>query len=1826
MLNLAGYQEKNLIYNGTRTLVYRAVRATDTRPVIIKVLRNPHPNFHELVQFRNQYVITRHLEHPAIVKPIALERYDNGYALVMPDEGAIALWDYWQQEERNLTEFLDIAIQISVALHYLSGQRIIHKDIKPANIIIHQESRQIQIIDFSIASLLPKEQQQLINPNVLEGTLAYISPEQTGRMNRGIDYRTDFYSLGVTFFEMLAGTLPFVSSDPMELVHGHIAKMPPALGLTKNSEGQLAMGNEKGNERGNDKAIPEVINNIVFKLMAKNAEERYQSALGLKHDLERAEQQLETSGEIKSFALGERDRSDRFLIPEKLYGRSAEVKTLLTAFDRVANPPESPRNSGGAEGGRIEMMLVAGFSGIGKTAVINEVHKPILRQKGYFIKGKFDQFNRNIPLSALVQAFRDLMGQLLGESDTDLANWKAKILSALGDNAQVIIEVVPELELIIGKQPPVPELEGSAAQNRFNLLLRKFIAVFATLEHPLVLFVDDLQWVDSASLNLIKTLMGDGDLGYLLLLGAYRDNEVFPAHPLVLALSELEKEQALISTITLSPLSFHHINQLVAETLSCREELAEPLTDLVYQKTKGNPFFTTQFLVGLHQDELIAFNLELGYWQCDLVQVLDAALTDNVVEFMAGRLQKLPLATQKVLKLAACIGNQFDLETLATVCQESEEEVAVNTWSALQEGLILPISEAYKFFQGDPEETLANRVTASYRFLHDRVQQAAYSLIPDDQKETTHYRIGRLLLQEIPPEEQEERIFELVGQLNYGTALISEQKERDELADLNIVACRKARAATAYQAGREYASTGLSLLGEDAWTRTYEMSLAFHDLATELASLCGEFEEMERFFDTVVERANYALEQVNVYRIRIKSGTSRSRLAEAIALGKEILQKLGVSYPEKPTEEYIQQAIAQINPLIGDRDIEDLANLPRMTDPEKIAIVRIASNMLPPASATDPVFFPLLIALSVKVSIEYGNTEASLLGYSFYGFIACHVLQDVNAGVKFGQLAIQLVSQMDANAVKAEVLCLVALFSLHRKIHIKDTLPMLQEAYAAGLEVGNLEYAGYGADHFCRHSFWCGQPLTTLEEDSRAYYHRLVQLNQLVQACYCQTYWQTILNLLGMAEHPTILSGEVMEEGQFLTKVLSENNLSALYLFYLFKSILCYLFDDIESAREQTVETGRYLMGLPGLARDATFYLYDSLIALAAVNLPGEDRSELLKRVEQTQKQLQEQWARYAPMNHQHKVDLVEAEKCRVLGQKLEAIELYDKAISGAKANQYIQEEALANELAAKFYLDWGKETIAEAYMQKAYYCYARWGAKAKTDQLAEKYPQLLNVILNPSNPQTSSQGGTVTTTASDLDLGSAIKASQALSEEIELNALLSKVMATVVENAGADAGSLILNDEGSWEIVVQCDKGGCHLATIPLEQTSSLPSSIVNTVKRTGETILVNQLAKNTSFAADPYFSQQQPQSLCCTPILNQGKLIGILYLENHLVPEAFTPDHLEVLNIISAQAAISIDNARLYSRLERYSYDLEAQVQQRTQELQEKNQDLQETLLELQRTQAQLIQTEKMSSLGQMVAGIAHEINNPITFISGNIGHAREYVGELLDLLELYEKDYPEPTADIQDKLEELDLEFLCSDLEKLLSSMQNGSDRIGKIILGLRNFSRLDEADLKPVDIHEGLENTLTIVQHRLETSGDRQGIAIVKDYGTLPPVPCYANQLNQVFLNILTNALDVLTESQAGSRREIRIATEMRDAQTVRIRIADNGPGMSEGVRQKVFDPFFTTKPVGQGTGLGLSISYQIVTEQHGGQLHCTSEPGLGTEFIIEIPRRAIGHSH
>ncbi|MGD1805533.1 trifunctional serine/threonine-protein kinase/ATP-binding protein/sensor histidine kinase [Dapis sp. BLCC M126] len=1528
MLNLPGYQQTNQIYAGKRTLVYRATQESDRRRVVVKVLRNPFPHFNDLLYFRNQYLITRHLEHPSIVRPLALERYGNGYALIMPDEGALALSKYWPNSDQKLMDFFTMAIQLAEALHYLSLQRIIHKDIKPSNILIHPKTLQVQLLDFSISSLLPKEQQQLLNPNVLEGTLAYMSPEQTGRMNRDIDYRTDFYSLGVTFFQLLTGKLPFTTKDPIELVHCHLVEK---VKFPVDSWHRI---------------VPEALQGIVLKLMAKNGEDRYQNALGLKHDLEECLHQWEQTKKIIPFKLGERDVCDRFLISEQLYGREKEVQTLLNAFERAAD-------------GNREMMVVAGFSGIGKTSVVNEVHKPIVKERGYFIKGKFDQFHRNIPLFAFVQAFRDLIRQLLGESDAELVIWKTKILEAVGESGQVIIDVIPELERIIGKQPPVPQILGTAAQNRFNLLFGKFVRVFTTKKHPLIIFLDDLQWVDLASLNLLKLLMNESEVGCLLVLGAYRDNEVFSGHLLMLTLADLHKQGANVNTLTLLPLNEGDISRLVADTLVCSEELAAPLSELVYQKTRGNPFFATQFLQGLHEDGYIVFAHDMGYWECDLTQVRQLALTDDVVEFMVGRLRKLPEATQAVLMLAACMGNQFDLATLAVICEKTQEETATELWRALQEGFLIPESEIYKFFQdfnetnfkGDEyqqHEIEIEEVPISYRFLHDRVQQAAYTLIPNAKKQTTHVKIGQLLLNNTPASQQEEKIFAIVNQLNYGADLLATRTEREQLSQLNLKAGRKVLASTAYKPAIEYLQIGLELLELNAWQEQYRLCLALHESAAEATYLGGDLNEMERLIEIVLQQAKSILDQIKVYEIKIQAYAAQNQFRDALQVALQGLHSLEVYFPNSPMQPDVEAAFADVTTQLQTKTIAELVDLPLMQDPNTRAILQLLVRASASSFQSAPNLFPLIFLKIVDISLKYGNAAESALGYGLYGVLITMLLEDWDRGYQFGEVALKLLEKFDNKHIECQTKFIVNCSLKFFNAHLKNVIQPILEAYQIGLESGEIEFAGLNILHHCDHCFFTGYSLPDLDEKMSVHILVLEQFEETTSSNILRMYRQAVVDLIYGTVEAGDLVGNVYDELQDLPRLQAAQNGKGLFYLYLIKLLLCCFFQDFVKAMatievlEQYVEISRGSIPFP------IFLFFDSLTHLMMYSKVDETKQkQFLDRVVNNQKHIN-QWATRAPMNYRHKWHLVEAERHRILGHPLEAIEAYDLAIAEAKANDYIQEEAMANEFTAKFYLEWGKEKIATSYMQEAYYAYARWGAKAKTDDLEQQYPHLLEPILqqakltmepfetlvevvgsNQSLPNSSKNTSySSSSTNTFIDFAAIIKASQSLSGIIELDELIHQLTKIILQNSGGDRCALIIPDpEGHWQVEAITTLNTSELSTQPLEDNPKLPVKLIHYVKNTQEMVMIENL-KTDLPVMDEYLSQQRPQSLLCLPLLNQRQLVGILYLQNQLTSGVFTSDRLLIIKFLCTQAAISLEKARLYKQSQAYAQQLEVSL----------------------------------------------------------------------------------------------------------------------------------------------------------------------------------------------------------------------------------------------------------------------------------------------------------
>lgn len=1522
------YDFVELICQGTRTAVYRAVETATQRSVVIKVLSQEYPSLAELLQFRNQYVVTKNLAIAQIVHPLRLVPYGNGYGLVMEDDGGISLQQYAQQRPPDLTTILHIALQLAGILHELHQHRVIHKDLKPANILIHPGTQHIKLIDFSVASLLPKEIQEIQSPSTLEGTLAYMAPEQTGRMNRGIDYRADFYALGVTLYQLLTGQLPFTSDDPLELIHCHMAQRPVAV------------------EQLNP-AIPTMVGALVAKLMAKNAEDRYQSALGLKSDLEQCWMQWRDRGEIADFALGQRDISDRFTIPEQLYGREPEVGALLAAFDRASQ-------------GTSELLLVAGFSGIGKTAVINEVHKPIVRQRGYFIKGKFDQFNRQVPFSAFVQACRDLIDQLLAESDAQLAAWKVQILDALGENAQVIIELIPELERLIGPQAPAPELSGTAAQNRFNLLFQRFIEVFTTRDHPLVIFLDDLQWADSASLHLIQVLMAEGQAQCLLLLGAYRDNEVFTAHPLMLTLDEIAKAGASCQTLTLQPLTFSSLNHLIADTLHIPAAGVHPLTEQVMQQTQGNPFFATQLLKALHQDQLIRFDYDAGHWQFGTVPIRK---NDDVVEFLVQELQKLPAATQAGLQLAACIGNQFDLETLAVVSEQSMMEAAIALWPALQEHFIVPTNQTYKLFQAGEtvEAEVAALANPGYQFFHDRVQQAAYSLIPPAQKQATHLHIGRLLWANTTAEQLSDRLFEIVGHFNAGLELITQLPERLQLAELNVTAGHKARVSTAYDTALKYCDYAEQLLPTDCWQRHSQLTRRLYEERTEAAFCVGDFAQMNAAIDLILQNSSNVLEQVRLYELKIKALLVQGETLSAISLGREILRELGVTLPETVTPDDIYQVVETTLADLGERSVEDLASLPEMDDPKMLAALSIMAGLGPPIFMAAPQLFPALASKTVKLFLEQGNCPLSAPGYADFGIVVSSVLHQLEVGYQFGQLALKMLDQFPLKAAQPMALLKVAAFTYFNRQPMKDAIALLQNAYLAAGETGDVVHISASAQFTVLYLTISGTAtLDTIADTIQSYQPSLVSSQFLIRTV--NVIQQTLENLVQVTAHPATLVGEFCDETQLLPALREEKEATILHILFLCKAMLAYTFGHSQAALDASIQGEAHLQGGTGMATIPFFHYYYAL-ALLAVEATADpaQQVELRSQVEIHQRQLQLR-AQAAPMNFQHLAGLVEAECQRVSGNISAAIEAYDCAIASAKDSGFIRDQALANELAAQFYLQWGKPKVAASYLQEAYYCYARWGAQAKVTDLETRYPDLLRPILQapapinggwqplssmalslPSERSLTPDNSRHPSIHQTFDFVSILKASQAISSTIQLEDLLHQLSQIILQNSGADRCVLILpNFEGSWQIRAIATLTGTDLCTLPLADQTVLPMKLIQYVKHQQKVMVINDCTSDRCQLMDSYPEGGHPKSILCLPLLHQGQLNGIIYFANQLSTGVFSRDRITTLELICTQAAISLNNAQLYEQLKQSELHLEQQVKERTQALEVANQEL--------------------------------------------------------------------------------------------------------------------------------------------------------------------------------------------------------------------------------------------------------------------------------------------
>lgn len=1521
MISLRGYEIINEIHRNPRFTVFKGIQTRTSRPVFIKYFPIENILTANLAQFAAEYDRIMQLNSDNVVKIYDFERIQE-----LAGSGLVLIYEYLQgiglkeyiEDKRNkgiyvsTREFLNIAVQLASAVNDIHRVEIVHKEFNPSAIIINPESGKVIIKEFPFHTVLTMENHQVYSQDSFLDTLPYISPEHTGRMNKNVDYRSDFFSIGVIFYEILTGESPFKSVDPLEIIHSLIA-LHPAPPLEKNHE------------------IPLMISEITMKLLAKNPEERYQSAYGLKSDLLYCLEQLNDHGRIDNFIIAGNDINEELQIPGKLYGREKETASLVDGFELSIT-------------GKMQVVFVNGYSGVGKSSLVHNIYKYISKKSGNFITGKYDEFQRTIPYSAIIQSIQELISRILTTTPEEINKWKETIIKGLESNGQLIIKMIPELELIIGGQHPAAESLFLDIQNIFNLTFKNFIKGLASRDHPLTIFLDDLQWADSASLELIEALLTP-DLEYLFFVGSYRDNEIDDTHPLTGLMRHLHESAVSFATIPLTSLSESHVRQLISDSIKTGIESVQQLARIVYEMTGGNPFFVRQYLQTLYKEKLLYFNFSNGQWEWDISKIKSREITGDILDLMSAKINKLDGSTREILKLAACIGNKFDLNILTLVGKTTSEETAMAIWNAVQEGLIVPVEESYRYLmemaidgkerakiEVDGLSFLSSEVTLE--FMHDRVRQAAYSLIPHGQRQELHLYIGRMLLSTIPENELEEQIFEVVNQLNHGKELITAKDERNNVARLNLAAGRKARAAAAYSSAFAYLKTGVELLTDDNWKTNYQLALDLHVETAEAAYLCAESHETEKYINIVLRNAVSILDKIKVYEISIMSHNTQNKFAEAVEIGLQALRMLGIHQPARPGKLRMliaflktKAALAVAFPSILNRHIEDLEDMPEMTDPHSVAIMRILTSMSTAAYMTSPGLHFLNTCKEVITSLKYGNAQQSIDGYLALATIMCGVTGDIEGGWRLGETAMRILDKQKENPARARYVTAYYAFILHWKAHPGDTLHHFIESYHKGLQAGDIEYAAYSLFIYSTYELFIGHKLPLIENNMAENIHLISQLKHESALYLLNISLQAVQNLMGKSGDPCILKGEFYDEDKMLQLHKNDRNITALSIYCFYKSVLCFLFMKYADALEFCKMMEQYLDGIISTFAVPVFNFYNSLIKLSVYdNQDVRERKKTLKQVKFNQKKLKH-WAELAPMNHMHKFYLVEAELARVLGKDESAVRYYDMALDLAEKNGYIQEEALAYESGARFFLSKGREKIARIYMQEAYNRYERWGAKARVHDIEARYSSL--ILRKPYKDESSAFSNTEEREDTDtLDIGTVMKASQAISSEIELDKLIRRLMKILVENAGAEKGVLILQKKDALfiEAVSSIDNKDVNLLnSIPLNSLeisenaakSFFPLSMIYYIQRTGQTMVLNDAQDNYLFNSDIYIQNNRPRSILCMPILQHSKKIGILYLENRLTKDAFTPKRLEMLKLLSSQAANALENAMLYENL---------------------------------------------------------------------------------------------------------------------------------------------------------------------------------------------------------------------------------------------------------------------------------------------------------------------
>lgn len=1791
--SLPGYALFREMTQSPHYVVYQGIRESDQKPVLVKMIYSERPTLEEIGNLKNEYETTRTLQDESIIKPILFDKTLNQFYLIFEDKGFEPLSRIEKTNNFSLRDKLKISIGITKALWDVQKQRIIHKDIQPKNIFVHPETLEVLLTGFGLSTKLARQKLLPISSSQNISEVAYISPEQTGRMNREIDYRTDFYSLGVVFYELFCGVKPFESTDTLKLIHAHLAQIPLAPSIYSPS-------------------LPVPISEIIMKLLSKGAYDRYFSASSLMRDLERCLSDLTKSGNIEPFKLGVNDVSPTLQVSHKLYGREKELGVL---YDLLDETPASPPH----------LCLIGGFSGIGKSSLIYDLQKPVIERGGFFIRGKFDQFKTNIPYSGFIEALEGLIQQILTESEDKIDFWKFKIQKSLGMNAGVITEVIPDLKLIIGEPPRVPQLDTEQTYNRFSLLFQHFITTFSTPETPLVMFIDDLQWIDMASQKLIEVLMMSYQTKGLLLLGAFRNNEIDNAHSLkILANHIKESNPNRITEIEVSPLSQDNISELLVDTLHQETHKVADLAKVIKDKTQGNPFFITQLLIFLFDEKLLTFDANLGVWKWDIETVKNAQISDNIVTLLLSKLKKCTPETQQILKLAACTGHSFDLDILSSISSYSKQILVKSLKEALEEGLIVAegqISES--FWQNKTEIEEFTDVEAAknkwhyelFKFSHDRVQQAIYSLISPDKQREIHLTIGKILTQRTGEEELDDKIFDIVYQINRAVLLIEDPEEKLLYARYNLMAGIKAMNSVAYRTAFDYLKIGYSLLPNDRWDFHYELAYPLEVRLAECAFLIDQYDDAEKLFNHALEVAKTDDEKIEVYTLKIKLLVSSTKYLEAIDNGRQALKILGIDLPKKISKFALLKEMGIVKYKLLWQDSLSILNLPEIKDTKKQQILLLIFILVAPAYLSAKEFYAFIVLKGVRLCLDWGHTPYTGYFFGGYGVILNILFHDMEGLKQNGQLALELCQRFTNQVSVPATKFLVGTFITPYYQHIRHSIQVLESSFETGILVGDLIYGVYSLAQLMANQFISSMNLDDMQKEIIEYREFVSKIKAHNRGYMFVGAQQTILALRGNTTAPWLLDSENFSEKDFF-KSLTENNFPlTLYFVYTYKMLLGFLFEKYDLSLEAGKEAEKINFAVRGhpINTERDFYYALSLTQKNETLTQKENKE--LKRI---LKQLKT-YSEACPENYLFKYCLILAERKRMQGNKEEASEYYDKAIESAKENNFIQFSGMANELFAKFWLSLNKSYLAKQYLIEAHYAYYRWGATRKVKWLEERYPHILmNGHQAAEFSLTGNENKIEAAGLKNFDITAIFKASEIITGQLDLNVLMEDLIKIMIENAGAERAVLVLQHEGKWTIKAEGTKDSFNVnQDIPLDKSAKnldLSSSVIYYVIRTKESLVLDNASLNGLFTADPYITTHSVKSILALPLMHQGIVTGALWLENNLTTNAFTPQRVELLRLLSAQIANSIENARLYttqmtlskelkisnSKLEDYTQNLEKKVYLRTHELKEKNEQLQVNVNQIKKMQNILVQQEKLVSLGAITKSIATEVRNPLSFVSNFAKMAKELLDDM--------KTTPDPEI----------INQVGINLDKIAVHAEKADEIITRMV----EESRTTDLTKIPTDVNKLIRDYADLVYYNYYKKDPQFVLSIETHWDSnLEKVPLVPHNIGKVIYGIIDNACystDLKKKSSSDHYTPtLSISTEKKDSSVI-IKIKDNGVGIPKELLENIFTSYRSSKPSDKGAGMGLALSHDIIAKEHSGTISISSDFGHWAEVEITLP--------